>query len=197
MGVLIMKNINNLSQNDLKMLLIENPDEVAGQLYKLAGAYLQKKKKYPDEDLIQELVMVGLRAIEKFDSKRSNFATYLYWCFKGYISDKRKKNMSIKNGGGQIEISIYTKTTRNVLLIDTLESEEKSPLNKIIEEEKQKFINEVMDLLDPLTIEWLNGGRQREISKKAGFSQANLSRFIKNDIEGARKKVLKKWRQVE
>lgn len=187
-----------MTNSELKAMLKEDPDELARQLYKMAGDYLRKNNIYPNEDLIQDLVLTGLNSIEKFDSTRGQFSTYLYLRFKHYIGMQARKNRAKKNNSGMKDISIYSPIGNGQTeLIDTIEDPEADILKQMINDEKQKIIKDIMNKLNPITIEWLNGKNQADIAKEKGLSQSHVSRLIKHDICQARKEVEDKWRQTE
>lgn len=188
--------LNKITSEKLKVLKEENPDLIVKELYTLAGAYTTQKRvvpAYEREDVIQILVTKAWHVLDKFDDTRAGFTSFIYKVYENEIKQYYRKKSAKKRACGGLELLDREIKTgdQNILYMDLIpDPNTKDTLTEIIE---TGYLEDFKNLLEPLTLEYINGAKQHELAEKYGVTQAMISRKIKKNIKKAKEQLKAKW----
>lgn len=155
--------------------------EEVNELYKLAGHTLKKHKRMPDEDLVQELVFYAYTRLGEYDETRASKSTFIITCMESKLHMLDREKRAKKRNNGLINYSLEAEIPGNeqISLIDMIASD----IDIAEEVNKQDVLEKILPLVkEPLAL-LLKGLTQKEIAEKLGYSQTNISRLIKQNIE--------------
>ena len=175
--------LTKITTEELRRLCNEDADGVVSELYRLAGAFVKKKKpqNLELEDLIQELVIKAWAVIDKFDDKRAYFPTFINMVFTNEL--KMKYRAQSAKCRAMVKTISLNETIRGsdeaIEIIDTIPYESESKVD----------IRKYKMFLKSITIEYLEGAKQNELAKKYNISQTQVSRRIKKDLENLKEQI--------
>ena len=159
-------------------------DELINELYSIVRKYCWEHRCY-NEDLVQELVTYVFEKLDKFDTKRGKFSTYVYkLCHNKQLMLLREQNtMRSKSNFNTVslnEIIDEEDSERVDLLIDTSD-------NSVYY--KKAVVDYVYPRLSDIAKKYFDGVNQVDLAKEYNISQANISRKIKKEIADIKKKL--------
>ena len=139
-------------------------------------------------DLVQELVTKAWLVLDKFDSERANFTTFIYKVFFIRIYEiSRARRAKKRYHGGMVSLDNDIPDCEELVLMDRIEDlSKKSALEEMIEAE---YFESITKLLKPITLEYIYGMKQRELAEKYNISQSYVSRVVRQDIKKAKKEL--------
>lgn len=187
--------LNTITSVELLKLYKTDPDEVAKELYKMAGEFLKRNKtpaSISKEDLIQELLIKAILSLDKFDHTRARFSTYINRVFRNYTISVFRKTNAQKRGTAYEKINLESLITENLQYLDIIEAPGISAEAELLERE---FLEDLKGIVSNYTIEYLKGEKQADLAVKYGKTKAWLSQKIARDIMIARKKLRDKWKR--
>lgn len=183
--------LNTITVEELQQLKKEDPDLIAKELYNLAGDFLRKKVSIsPSEyyDFVQTLVTKAWITLDKFDDEKANFTTFIYKVFLNEVyMISRARRAKRRQSGYVISLDREVTDTDEIAYIDTIQDlSRKDVLTEMIEEECLEITK---SMFRPITLDYLNGMKQRELAEKYNISQSYVSRIIRKDIKQAKEKI--------
>lgn len=178
-----------------KNIPFEWDEEAVVAVYKLAKDCASKlkvpKEKY--DDFIQDCATHFFTyVIYKYNpSKNISISTYAYTAFNNvYGSQERKKLNKSYKVTISLDKVVRVKNDRDeVFLIDLLEDQQMTPLEKLEQEEFYAFLREKLDKDETLYKFFVEEKSQREIGKEIGLSQSMIARRIKSKL----KEIRQEW----
>lgn len=173
-----------LAKRDVKAketLLVKLKPLIIGSIRR----YYNKKREY--EDLIQEGYEVILKSIEDYDSKKGvHILGYIKVNLKyHYLNKHRQKTFLSLN-----------EPMEDGEVMDFLTSEEKSPLDEILEKEERTHLFKSLNKLTPrqrkvITQFYLKKQSIDEIAKNMGISYRTVVNLKANGLKKLRKEIVK------
>ncbi len=173
---LVIENVLKGKKDYFSILMEKYHNEIFKYVYNILGNY------QTTEDLLQEIFLKVYKNLNKFDSNKAAFRTWLYRISSNhtmnYLNSKEYKN---KNG-----LSIYIE--------ETIESS--SDIEEdIIKDEKINQIKKVMDkLLKPkhkeiMYLHYFSGLSVKEIGETTQIPEKTIYKAIKTSIDKIKKEV--------
>lgn len=153
-------------------------DEEVVELYKIAKSILLKYEKRFDNDYIQDLVTHLFSIRDKWNSSKGTITTFYFTCGYNFIKQRWRENSSQKRQ------TIYNEVHENYQSILEL-----IPSNENLEQKllKENTLESIRFLVNPLTMEYFGGAKQKDLASKYNCSQETISRQIKANIDTIRK----------
>ncbi len=154
--------------------------------------YYQYIRKNEYEDLIQDLSMIILNAVENFDASKSfAFSTFLCSCIHNDFVRRIKKSSCLKNSAKVISFSsvLFKDDKGKDITLEQVIKDEKHTEDKILASADVKII---MGKILPFLPErqqlvfkkyFIEGKKQNEIAQEIGVSQEQISRDLRKSKE--------------
>lgn len=179
---------------DKSLITNEVYDALIGYTINIAKPFMVNNYKYRDYDEVMSICNVAImNALESYDESKSKISTFIAVCIRNAILmdiRKEKKHSRCVRSLDEIVACDSIKDNSDITLGELIEDVRASDFtNYDSDAEMIKLINEAVKSLKEknklygrvydVTIEYMSGKTQAEISKEMGISQSYVSRLLK------------------
>ena len=188
---------------DKSLITNEVYDALIGYTINIVKPFMVNNYKYRDYDEVMSICNVAvMSALERYDKDKSKISTYIAVCIRNAILmdiRKEKKHSRCVRSLDEIVACDSIKDNSDITLGELIEDVRASDFtNYDSDAEMVKLINEAVASLKEknklhgrvydVTIEYMSGKTQDEISKEMGISQSYVSRLLRKS-----KDAIIKW----
>lgn len=138
---------------------------------------------YDSEDILQELRMIAIQCMPRYNAEKGNFKAYLIKSCYYKIADLRKKNR--RNNFDSLDAPIGDGTTFLDIVVDPSVDIEQDFVN-------DETLVEILETLENVengmtALEYILGDKtQQEIANELGITQSAVTKRIKKALEAAK-----------
>ena len=140
-------------------------------LYKLVKSFCRKWNIY-DTEIVQDLVWNIYSKLDKFDSTKGKFSTFVYFNCKHYYLQMKSKKKHI--------VSFEELSSGDKEFVDSIQDERPTPLEKLLRDELETFLN---NNCSDITREYLEGKKQKDIAKEHGIPYPTCNQRIHRELK--------------
>lgn len=141
------------------------------EIYKLVTTFCKRWNIF-SEDVIQDLVMAVHSRLDKFDSQKANFTTFVFMNCKNYylMSIAKKEHYTVSYDDVENEFGEFIDTSN-------------TPSENVLEQERNNLVSFIYNNVcsDHLK-DYLQGIKQKDIAKKYNIPYSTLNQIISREL---------------